>query len=92
MGDEKPKSIGEASIGSQGSGSSLGIPDALSFDRVISGGTCPVSHLVSGCYTARTLAATTHTVWRQFSVVEQESVMVLFPKFAQKVELCNHSS
>lgn len=46
-GDEKPKSLGETSIDSQGSGSgpAFGIPDALSFDRIIAGGTCPVSIL-----------------------------------------------
>lgn len=43
LGDEKTKSIGEASIDSQSSGGmSFGIPDALSFDRIITGGTCPV--------------------------------------------------
>ena len=40
-GDEKTKSVGETSIDSQGS--AFGIPDALSFDRIIAGGTCPVS-------------------------------------------------
>lgn len=46
LGDEKTKSIGEASIDSQVSGGiSFGIPDALSFDRIITGGTCPVSGL-----------------------------------------------
>ncbi|KAG8528673.1 uncharacterized protein KY384_006360 [Bacidia gigantensis] len=40
-GDEKPKSVGESTIGSQGSGVISGIPEALSFDRIISGGTCP---------------------------------------------------
>lgn len=43
LGDEKTQSIGEASIDSQGTGMSFGIPDALSFDRIMSGGTCPVS-------------------------------------------------
>lgn len=43
FGDEKPKSVGETSIDSQGSGPAFGIPDALSFDRIIAGGTCPVS-------------------------------------------------
>lgn len=38
-GEEKTRSIGGAS---QSSGLSYGIPDALSFDRIISGGTCPV--------------------------------------------------
>lgn len=38
-GEEKTRSIGGAS---QSSGMSYGIPDALSFDRIISGGTCPV--------------------------------------------------
>lgn len=47
IGDEKPKSLGEASIDSQGSASAFGIPDALSFDRIIAGGTCPVSILPS---------------------------------------------
>ena len=41
-GDEKPKSLGESTIGSSGSGVIAGIPDALSFDRIINGGTCPV--------------------------------------------------
>ena len=49
LGDEKTKSIGETSIDSQASGGSrgisFGIPDALSFDRIITGGTCPVSRL-----------------------------------------------
>ena len=52
LGDEKTKSIGETSINSQASGGSggsggmsFGIPDALSFDRIIAGGTCPVSRL-----------------------------------------------
>jgi hypothetical protein len=39
-GSEKTKSINE-SITSGTSNSSHGIPDALSFDRIISGGTCP---------------------------------------------------
>ena len=76
LGDEKTKSIGEASIDSQASGGSggvsYGIPDALSFDRIISGGTCPVSrHPVffhfcnSGfsfalLYTSRTLKLAVH--------------------------------
>lgn len=49
LGDEKTKSIGEASVDTQVSessgGMSLGIPNALSFDRIITGGTCPVSQL-----------------------------------------------
>ena len=49
LGNEKAKSIGETSIDSQVSGGSggmtFGIPDALSFDRIITGGTCPVSRL-----------------------------------------------
>ena len=40
----KPGSSSEAHSFSHSSSSS-GIPDALSFDRVISGGTCPVSYL-----------------------------------------------
>ncbi|MCJ1289016.1 hypothetical protein MMC34_000548 [Xylographa carneopallida] len=39
-GNEKPGSIGD-SIGSGSTTVAAGIPDALSFDRVISGGTCP---------------------------------------------------
>lgn len=43
-GEEKVKSIGESSIDSQTTcGVSCGIPEALSFDRIIAGGTCPVS-------------------------------------------------
>ena len=49
LGNEKAKSIGETSIDSQVSGGSggmaFGIPDALSFDRIITGGTCPVSRI-----------------------------------------------
>ncbi|KAK3074471.1 hypothetical protein LTR53_003079 [Teratosphaeriaceae sp. CCFEE 6253] len=39
-GDEKQKSIND-SITSGSSGMSNGIPDALSFDRIVSGGVCP---------------------------------------------------
>ena len=50
MGDEKAKSIGESTIDSMGSGVSMGIPEALGFDRIINGGTCPVSKLPNfGC-------------------------------------------
>jgi hypothetical protein len=45
-GNEKQRSIDE-SIKSSSSGMSHGIPDALSFDRIISGGTCPVSSISS---------------------------------------------
>ncbi|KAK3169051.1 hypothetical protein OEA41_005499 [Lepraria neglecta] len=38
---EKTKSIDEGSITSRSSGVISGIPDALSFDRIITGGTCP---------------------------------------------------
>jgi hypothetical protein len=41
-GSEKTGSIHE-SITSGSSGSSHGVPDAISFDRIIDGGTCPVS-------------------------------------------------
>ncbi|KAK4695873.1 hypothetical protein P7C71_g1963, partial [Lecanoromycetidae sp. Uapishka_2] len=41
LGDEKTQSIGEASIDSAGTGMSFGIPNALSFDRIMAGGTCP---------------------------------------------------
>ena len=42
--NEKRGSIGESSVDSGGSsGVSFGIPNALSFDRIITGGTCPVS-------------------------------------------------
>lgn len=40
-GSEKQDSINE-SIQSNGSSMSHGIPSALSFDRIIAGGTCPV--------------------------------------------------
>ena len=43
MGDEKAKSIGESTVDSVSTGVSMGIPEALSFDRIITGGTCPVS-------------------------------------------------
>ena len=45
--DEKRKSIGASTVNSEGSAVSFGIPDALSFDRIITGGTCPVSGLLS---------------------------------------------
>jgi hypothetical protein len=49
--DVDTKSLSEGSIDeSIRSGNwdaSSGIPDALSFDRIIAGGTCPVSRLVS---------------------------------------------
>lgn len=40
-GADKQRSI-EESVKSGSSGMSHGIPEALSFDRIISGGTCPV--------------------------------------------------
>lgn len=45
-GSEKQKSINE-SIQSGSSSSSTGIPDALSFDRIIAGGVCPVRLLAN---------------------------------------------
>ena len=47
-GDEKAKSIGESvdsGITASSGSVSFGIPEALSFDRILSGGTCPVSRL-----------------------------------------------
>jgi hypothetical protein len=41
--ETKRRSIQE-SVKSGNSGMSNGIPDALSFDTIISGGACPVSH------------------------------------------------
>lgn len=41
-GSEKTHSIGGSTLDSEGA-VSFGIPDALSFDRIIAGGTCPVS-------------------------------------------------
>ncbi len=41
-GSEKTDSIGGSTLDSEGA-VSFGIPDALSFDRIIAGGTCPVS-------------------------------------------------
>lgn len=46
-GDEKQKSI-NASIQSCSSCMSNGIPPALSFDRIVEGGTCPVC--ISTCW------------------------------------------
>jgi hypothetical protein len=43
-GDEKQKSI-RTSLHSNSSTSSHGIPEALSFDRIVNGGVCPVSSL-----------------------------------------------
>lgn len=42
-GDEKTKSVGESVSSGSTISVSQGIPDALSFDRIIAGGTCPVS-------------------------------------------------
>lgn len=61
-GEEKSRSIGGAS---QSSGMSLGIPDALSFERIISGGTCPVYKATfhptpSGVQVGLTAAAAMH--------------------------------
>lgn len=39
----KSLELGEGSVKSGVSGASHGIPEALSFDRIINGGTCPVS-------------------------------------------------
>jgi len=41
-GSEKTRSVGGSTLDSEGA-VSFGIPDALSFDRIIAGGTCPVS-------------------------------------------------
>lgn len=46
-GSEKASSFKD-SVHSGHSTSSHGIPDALSFDRIMSGGTCPVSNLTPG--------------------------------------------
>ena len=54
LGDEKTKSISEATIDSTGfAGISFGVPDALSFDRIIAGATCPVSVLCHSSIKAR---------------------------------------
>ena len=43
--DEKRKSVDEDTLASEGSSHTpFGIPDALSFDKIIGGGTCPVSN------------------------------------------------
>ena len=50
-GEEKQRSIGESTLDSECTVVSGGIPNALSFDRIISGGTCPVRlqfDLISG--------------------------------------------
>lgn len=56
-GDDKQKSINE-SIVSGSSTSYNGIPEALSFDRIIAGGVCPVSpaELIEVSLTDTTLA------------------------------------
>lgn len=48
IGDSKPKSLNE-SIGSGSTYCAFGIPDALAFDRIICGGTCPVSSTDCSC-------------------------------------------
>lgn len=48
-GEEKQKSINE-SLSSGSSSLSKGIPEALSFDRIVSGGTCPVSRNFIGVF------------------------------------------
>jgi hypothetical protein len=48
-GDEKQDSINE-SFQSTSSSMSHGIPPALSFDRIIAGGTCPVCIEISDTY------------------------------------------
>lgn len=45
---ETEKSRGESV--SSSSSCPYGIPDALSFEKIISGGTCPVSHLSKQAY------------------------------------------
>ena len=45
--DEKRKSIDGDTLASEGTGYvPFGIPDALSFDKIIDGGTCPVGPTV----------------------------------------------
>jgi hypothetical protein len=46
LGEVKEKSIHD-SVRSGSSGMSQGIPEALSFDRIIAGGVCPVSSPMS---------------------------------------------
>ena len=57
--DEKRKSVDGDTLASEGSGyTPFGIPDALSFDKIISGGTCPVSlnpQVFLQCYLKATL-------------------------------------
>lgn len=47
-GELKPKSLNE-SVCSGSTSIAYGIPDALAFDRIISGGTCPVSSSRRSC-------------------------------------------
>jgi hypothetical protein len=49
-GESKQKSIHD-SVRSGSSGMSHGIPEALSFDRIIAGGACPVSRSLAGAAT-----------------------------------------
>lgn len=45
MSEDTLESFSDASLNSVRSFSSAGIPDALSFDKIMEGGTCPVSPL-----------------------------------------------
>ena len=52
---EKP-SVGRSTLDSSDGSINFGIPDALSFDRIIDGGTCPVSLRVLFSYYSDTFA------------------------------------
>ena len=62
-GELKPKSLNE-SVCSGSTFIAHGIPDALAFDRIISGGTCPVS---SSCRSCRFSSLEAHLLFRQIS-------------------------
>lgn len=42
---DSEKSDSDTSLKSGRSGQSAGIPDSLSFDKIVNGGTCPVCHV-----------------------------------------------
>ena len=78
-GEEKQKSIAE-SISSASSGMSHGIPDALSFNRIIEGGTCPVS-------LATVLASCYDFYWLD-DILTQDTLAVYCSRFLELSEVC----
>ncbi len=54
-GDEKQRSLDESIQSSSTCSMCAGIPEALSFDRIVAGGTCPVSFFLITCHLASVL-------------------------------------